>query len=276
VSGTLYVVGTPLGNTGDLAPRALEALRAADVVLAEDTRTAAALLRSAGARVSARSCFDATAAARADETAGWLAQGKTVALVSEAGTPGISDPGFRIVRAAIAAGARVVPVPGPAALILALVGSGLPTDRFFFGGFPPRRPGPRRALFASLRGLPATLIFYESPHRAADTLADLAAALGPERPACIARELTKRHEEYVREPLGELARRYAAERPLGEVTLVVGGDTGSAAAELDVEARARRLLDEGASPRDAAARLAAESGLSKREAYAIVLGAKPR
>lgn len=273
MSGTLYVIATPLGNPADLAPRAIEALRAADVVLAEDTRTASKLMAAHGVNRAAHSCFDANEDARAAEAARWLAEGKSVALVSEAGTPAISDPGYRVVRAAIAAGARVVPVPGPSAVVLALVGSGLPTDRFLFAGFPPRRPGPRRELFSSLRALPATLIFYESPHRVADTLADLAAVLG-DRPACVARELTKTHEEFVRAPLPELARRYAAERPLGEVTLVVGGAADETVSPADADGRARELLAEGLTPKDAAARLAAEAGLPRREAYAIVLGAK--
>jgi 16S rRNA (cytidine1402-2'-O)-methyltransferase len=270
--GTLYVIATPLGNPGDLAPRALEALRAAEVVFAEDTRTARALLTAHGLDRPTHSCFDANEAARADEAAELLRAGKTVGLVSEAGMPAVSDPGYRLIRAAIDAGARVVPVPGPAALILALVGSGLPTDRFFFAGFPPRKPGPRRALFTSLRALPATLIFYESPHRVAATLADLGQALG-DRPACVARELTKIHEEFVRDRLSALADRYAAERPLGEITIVVGGapETATAESDDDLRTRAAALLAAGESARDVAQQLAHESGRSRREMYDLVL-----
>jgi 16S rRNA (cytidine1402-2'-O)-methyltransferase len=189
--------------------------------------------------------------------------------------PTVSDPGYRLVRAAIDAGARVVPVPGPAALILALVGSGLPTDRFFFAGFPPRKPGPRRALFTTLRPLPATLIFYESPHRVSATLADLHQVLG-DRPACVARELTKTHEEFVRGTLATLTARYADDRPLGEVTLVVGGAPEDATADSDddLRARAATLLAAGESARDVAQQLADETGRPRREMYDLVLSAK--
>jgi 16S rRNA (cytidine1402-2'-O)-methyltransferase len=272
-AGTLYVIATPLGNPADLTPRAVEALRAAEVVFAEDTRTARKLLHAHGIERPTHSCFDANEPARAAEAAALLVQGQTVALVSEAGTPAVSDPGYRLVRAAIDAGARVVPVPGPSALLLALVGSGLPTDRFFFAGFPPRKPGARRALLESLRPLPATLIFYESPHRTAATLADLSQVLGPDRPACVARELTKTHEEFVRGALGVLAERYASERPLGEVTLVVGGapEVGTSETDDDLRARAAALLAAGATARDVAQQLAAETGRPKREIYALVV-----
>lgn len=274
-AGTLYVIATPLGNPGDLTPRALEALRASEVIFAEDTRTARALLTAHGLDRPTHSCFDANEAVRAAEAAALLAAGKTVGLVSEAGMPAVSDPGYRLVRAAIDAGARVIPIPGPAALLLALVGSGLPTDRFFFAGFPPRKPGPRKALFTSLRALPATLIFYESPHRVAATLADLRDALG-DRPACVARELTKTHEEFVRDTLSGLATRYATDRPLGEVTLVVGGapEAGEPASDDDLRARAAQLLAAGESARDVAQQLAEESGRPRREVYELVLALK--
>jgi 16S rRNA (cytidine1402-2'-O)-methyltransferase len=275
--GTLYVIALPLGNPEDLSPRAVSALRAAEVIFAEDTRTANKLLHDLGIDRPTHSCFDANEPARASEAAALLAQGKTVGLVAEAGTPTVSDPGYRLVRAAIEAGARVVPVPGPAALLLALVGSGLPPDRFFFAGFPPRKPGPRRALLEALRPMPATLIFYESPHRTAATLADLSAQLGPDRPACVARELTKTHEEFVRGTLATLAARYAQERPLGEITLVVGGAPEGEAAESDEDLRARAsaLLASGLSARDVAQQLAEESGRSRREIYALVLALRP-
>ena len=275
--GTLFVIATPLGNPGDLAPRALEALRASEVIFAEDTRTARALLAAHGLERPTHSCFDANEAARAAEAGALLAAGKTVGLVSEAGTPAVSDPGYRLVRAAIEAGARVVPIPGPSALLLALIGSGLATDRFFFAGFPPRKPGPRRALFGTLRTLPATLIFYESPHRVAATLADLRDALG-DRPACVARELTKTHEEFVRGTLAALAERYAADRPLGEITLVVGGAPEGAFAESDddLRARATALLAAGQSARDVAQQLAEESGRPRRDVYELVVAVKTR
>lgn len=274
-SGILFVIATPLGNPGDLAPRAVESLRALDVLYAEDTRSAQQLLAAHGLRVPVRSCFDANEEARAEEAATRLREGHRVGLVSEAGTPAISDPGYRLVRAAIDAGARVVPVPGPSALLAALVASGLPPAQFFFGGFPPRKPGARRALFASLRTLPATLVFYESPVRVAETLTALQEELG-DRPACVARELTKTHEELVRGRLSELRARYHEQRPLGEVTLVVGGvDTAAAEAPAPgaAHARAASLLASGLSRRDAADQLAVELNLARKEAYRHVLEA---
>jgi 16S rRNA (cytidine1402-2'-O)-methyltransferase len=280
--GTLTVVATPLGNAEDLSPRAARALREADVIVAEDTRSARRLLASLGADSDAPgrvvlSCYDANESARAAEVADRLRAGARVALVSEAGTPLVSDPGYRVVVAAIAAGARVVPVPGPSAALTALVGSGLPPDRFLFHGFPPRKSGARRRLFESLRALPATLVFYESPLRTAATLADLAATLGPGRRACVARELTKEHEELVRDTLGALAARYADDRPLGEVTLVVeGAPADGAAEEWDDEAIAEKaadLLARGLTARDAADELATLTGRARREVYPIVVRA---
>lgn len=274
--GSLFVVSTAIGNPGDLSPRALATLRTADVVFAEDTRSARQLLLAHGIERRTLSCFDANEPARAEEAAALLRAGQSLALFSEAGTPALSDPGYRIVRAAVEVGARVVPVPGPSALLAALVVSGLPTDSFFFAGFPPRKAGARRALFTRLGRLGATLVFYESPHRVGSTLAELVLALGPERPACLARELTKTHEEIVRGALGELAERFAEARPLGEVTLVVGG--GGAEADLADEetlaTRARALLASGRSPRDVADTLAAESQRSRRDIYQLVLGLK--
>jgi 16S rRNA (cytidine1402-2'-O)-methyltransferase len=271
--GILYVVATPLGNPGDLAPRAIEVLRTVEVLFAEDTRTARQLLGAHGLDLPTRSCFDANEPARAAEAGELLARGSLVGLVSEAGVPTVSDPGYRLVRAAIDAGARVVPIPGPSAVLLALVGSGLPPDRFYFAGFPPRKPGPRRALFAELSGLSATLVFYESPHRVGATLKDLVEVLGPERPACVARELTKVHEEFVRGTLGALSARYDADRPLGEITLVVGGAAPVVIADEPLQERARALLATGMSARDVAQQLAVETGRPRREVYALVLGA---
>jgi 16S rRNA (cytidine1402-2'-O)-methyltransferase len=280
--GTLSVVATPLGNADDLSPRAARALREAEVIVAEDTRSARRLLAALGAEADAGarvvlSCYDANETARAAEVADRLRAGARVALVSEAGTPLVSDPGYRVVAAAIAAGARIVPVPGPSAALAALVGSGLPPDRFLFHGFPPRKTGARRRLFESLRALPATLVFYESPLRTAATLADLAAVLGAGRRACVARELTKEHEELVRDTLGALAARYAVDRPLGEVTLVVeGAPADGPTEEWDDEAlaeKAAELLGRGLTARDAADELAALSGRARREVYPIVVRA---
>jgi 16S rRNA (cytidine1402-2'-O)-methyltransferase len=275
--GTLYVVASSIGNPGDLSPRAIETLRAADVVFAEDTRSARKLLVAHGIERRTQSCFDANEPERAQEAAALLRAGQNLALVSEAGTPAVSDPGFRVVRAAIDLGARVVPVPGPSAVLAALVASGLPTDSFFFAGFPPRKTGTRRSLFSRLGQLDASLVFYESPHRVGTTLAELAAVMGQSRPACVARELTKTHEEIVRGSLGELARRYGTVRPLGEVTLVVGGAIADEQDSDDEDAlvlRARALLATGMSARDVADTLAAESKRARRDIYQLVLAVR--
>jgi 16S rRNA (cytidine1402-2'-O)-methyltransferase len=273
--GTLAVVATPLGDVRDLSPRAAEALRTADLIVAEDTRSARRLLAEIRAeKKTILSCFDANEAARAAEVAERLRAGDTVALVSEAGTPLISDPGYRIVTAAIAVGARIVPIPGPSAVLAALVGAGLPTDRFLFLGFPPRKSGARRRLFGSVRSLPYTIVLYESPLRAGATLADLAAVLGEARRGCVARELTKPYEELVRDTLAALAARYAIDRPLGEVTLVVeGAADGAPAEELDdaeILARAAELTATGQSTGDAARALAELTGRPRREIYNLI------
>lgn len=272
--GVLYLVSTSLGNVQDLSPRAAEVLRTADVLFAEDTRSAARLLGELGIARKAASCFDANEERRAPEAAGHLEAGRSVALFSEAGTPAISDPGYRIVRAAIDVGARVVPVPGPSAVLAALVASGLATDKFYFGGFLPRKTQARREAIATLKDLQATLVFFESPVRTAETLADLADVLG-NRPATVARELTKTYESFERGTLLELATRYAEQRPLGEITLVVGGAQAggvrTAATPEALRTRAQTLLEEGMSGKDAAARLAFDAGVSRREAYAVVL-----
>jgi 16S rRNA (cytidine1402-2'-O)-methyltransferase len=274
--GTLYVVASPIGNLEDLSPRAARVLREADVIAAEDTRSALRLLAAAdagGAANPARrivSSFEGNEAARAEELAGVLAGGARVAVISEAGTPGVSDPGERAVAAAIGAGARVEVVPGPSAALAALVGSGLAMDRFVFLGFPPRVRGARHELFGTLRGEPGTMIFYEAPDRVGATLADLAGALGADRRACVSRELTKVHEEHVRGTLGELAARYAEVAPRGECTLVVAGGV-AAPPPIDIEAALRRLLADGLGPRDAAARLVIETGKPRRELYQLAL-----
>jgi len=273
--GVLFVVAGPIGNLEDLSPRAARVLREADVVAAEDTRRAAVLLQHAdagGAVNPARrvvSLFEGNEAMRSEELVAELAAGRRVALISDAGTPGISDPGERAVRAAIAAGAKIEVVPGPVAAIAALVASGLPADRFLFLGFPPREDGARRQLAGTLRGEAATLVFYEAPDRVAPTLTALRDALGEERAACVSREITKVHEEHVRGTLGELAARFAAAAPRGECTIVVAG--GEAPVEIDVEAEMRRLIAGGASPKDAAQRLMVVTGKPRRVLYQLAL-----
>jgi 16S rRNA (cytidine1402-2'-O)-methyltransferase len=273
--GVLWVVAAPLGNADDLSPRARATLAAANVVLAEDTRSARRLLTEAGVPAGGPailSCFDGNEHQRAEEAVGRVAAGESVALLSEAGTPLVSDPGFRVVAAVIAAGLPVRPIPGPSAVLAALVGSGLPADRFTFLGFPPRKQGPRRRSFEDMRSHPLTMVFYESPMRTADTLADLSDVFGPDRPACLARELTKPYEEFVRGTLAALRDRYQSDRPLGEVTLVVGGAPADSETVSDetIEGEAARLLESGLSARDVSDALAARTGLPRRRIYALV------
>jgi 16S rRNA (cytidine1402-2'-O)-methyltransferase len=191
-------------------------------------------------------------------------------VISEAGMPGISDPGHRAVQAAISVGARVEVIPGPNAALAALVASGLATDRFSFLGFPPREQGARQELFGTLRGERATLVFYEAPDRVGATLRDLAAAFGGERRASLGRELTKIHEEHVRGTLADLAARYATDAPRGECTLVVEGGTGEGA-EIDIEGELRKLLSQGLGPKDAAQRLVVLTGKPRRQLYQLAL-----
>jgi 16S rRNA (cytidine1402-2'-O)-methyltransferase len=273
--GTLFVVAGPIGNLEDLSPRAARILREADVVAAEDTRRAAVLLQHAdlgGAVNAARrvvSLFEGNEAMRSEELVALLGEGKRIALISDAGTPGISDPGERAVRAAIAAGAKVEVIPGPVAAIAALVASGLPAERFLFLGFPPREDGARRQLAGTLRGEIATMIFYEAPDRVAPTLAALRDALGETREACVSREITKLHEEHARGTLGELVARFSSAAPRGECTIVVAG--GAEVAEIDVEAEMRRLIAGGASAKDAAQRLMVVTGKPRRVLYQLAL-----
>jgi 16S rRNA (cytidine1402-2'-O)-methyltransferase len=277
--GQLWVVSAPLGNPDDLSPRARAVLAAADVILAEDTRSAHRILSQAGAAKPNQivlSCFDANEISRAEDAVKRIAAGNDVALLSEAGTPLVSDPGFRVVTAVIAAGLRVRPIPGPSAVLAALVGSGQSPDRFTFLGFPPRKRGARRRLFETMRTHPFTLVLYESPLRTADTLEDMAAVLGPQRPACVARELTKTHEEFVRGTLGDLCDRYRDDRPLGEITLVVSGarlgtdDVDPEWTDDELTDRARHLLATGQSARDVTDELSMRSNRLRREIYAIV------
>jgi 16S rRNA (cytidine1402-2'-O)-methyltransferase len=278
VPGRLYIVATPLGNLEDLSPRAARVLAGVALVAAEDTRTVQHLYARIGARPATVSYFEGNEEARAGELLARLAAGDDVALVSEAGMPGISDPGERLVRRAVAAGIAVEVVPGPSAVTTALVGSGLPSGRFSFVGFLPRAAGERAALLARLRDRDETLVFYEAPSRTAATLADLAAMLGDGRRACIARELTKVHEEYLRGTLGELAARAATAPPRGEVTLVVeGAPAGAAAAPpLDVEAEVDARLARGESPKELAAALALATGKPRRQIYQLALARRRR
>lgn len=279
--GALYLVATPIGNLEDVTLRALRVLREATLVLAEDTRRTRILLERHAIAARPRSLHAHNEAARTAEVLAALAAGSDVALVSDAGTPLVSDPGERLVAAAIAAGHTVVPVPGASAVLAALAGAGLPAVPFAFLGFAPRRAGERAERFAAWRGRPETLVLFESPNRLAATLRALADALG-DRPACVARELTKRHEEWARGPLSVLAERFAA-GARGEVTIVVAGaaageaPAAAPAEPLDLDARIAALAAEGRGAREIAAALARETDLPRRELYArasAALGAR--
>jgi 16S rRNA (cytidine1402-2'-O)-methyltransferase len=277
-AGALVLVATPIGNLEDLSPRAARTLREADLVACEDTRRTGRLLAHVGADVPLLAVHDHNEAARAAALCDRVAAGQVVALVSDAGTPGVSDPGYQVVREAVARGLVVTAVPGPAAALHALVVSGLPTDRFAVEGFLPRRPGPRRERLARLAADDRTLLFHVAPHRAAEDLAAMADVLGADRPAALARELTKLHEEVWRGPLATLATRAAEAAPRGEVVVVVGGapapDPAAAAPDdADLRARLEALVAAGASRRDAVRQVADETGLPKRRLYDLATGA---
>ncbi|MCX7932249.1 MAG: 16S rRNA (cytidine(1402)-2'-O)-methyltransferase [Rhodovarius sp.] len=271
----LTLVATPIGNLEDLSPRALAALRGADAILCEDTRVTGKLLARHGLSIPLRPLHDHNEETTIPAVLEELRAGRRIVLVSDAGTPLISDPGYRLVRAAIAAGLPVAAVPGPNAALTALALSGLPPQPFLFLGFLPPREAARRAVLAQLKaieqaGLSATLIFYEAPQRVAATLADLARALGPDRPAALARELTKRFEEVRRGSLSALAEGAQADPPRGEVTLVVGPAAPERAEAAALDAALRQAM-QGMSLRDAAASVAEALGLPRRLAYARAL-----
>jgi 16S rRNA (cytidine1402-2'-O)-methyltransferase len=219
VKGTLVLVSTPIGNLEDMSPRAARIMAEADLLLAEDTRRTVKLVPP-GRKLT--SYNDVNARGRLPLIIENLEAGRTVALVSDAGTPGISDPAYRAVQTAIQAGAGVTTVPGPSSVIAALVASGLPTDRFAFEGFLPRKAGPRLSRIRAMAGYTGTLVYFSGPHHAGKLLEELLGILGDRR-CCLARELTKVHEEYVRGTLGSLAERYREQAPRGEVTLLVQG-----------------------------------------------------
>ena len=273
-AGALVVVGTPIGNLGDLSPRAVEALRTADVIACEDTRRTRALLTAAGIPGAGRliAVHDRNEAAQIRPLLDRLAAGQRVAVVTDAGMPGISDPGERLVAAAADAGFVVEVVPGPSAALAALVASGLPAARFCFEGFLPRKGGARARRLAELRSEQRTTVLFESPHRVAATIGDLAQAVGGERRVAIARELTKKFEEVWRGTLAEAVDHVAEAEPRGEYVLVVGGaPEPEAATEADVEAALRLRLAAGLATRDAVAEVAAELGVPKRQVYEMAL-----
>jgi 16S rRNA (cytidine1402-2'-O)-methyltransferase len=269
----LHIVATPIGNLRDISLRALDTLRAVDLIAAEDTRVFAKLASHHGIAVPTVSYSDATQDANEPRLLRALDEGKRVALVSDAGMPLISDPGYRLVRAALAAGHAVTAVPGASAVPMALALSGLPTDRFFFGGFLPTKAGERRRMIAAAAQIPATLVFFEAPHRLAASLADLAELLG-DRPAAVARELTKLFEEVRRQSLSDLAAHYADADVKGEIVLVIGPPNDAEAPAADALDAALREALQSASVKDAAAEVAARFGLRRREVYARALALK--
>lgn len=278
--GLLVLAGTPIGAVADAPPRLAAELAAADVVAAEDTRRLRRLARELGAQIPGRvvSYFEGNERSRTPELAGELARGARVLLVTDAGMPSVSDPGYRLVAAAVARGVRVTALPGPSAVLTALAVSGLPVDRFCFEGFLPRRAGERAARLAEAADEPRTLVYFESPRRLAASLAAMAAAFGPERRAAVCRELTKTHEEVRRGPLRELAE-WAAPGVRGEITVVVAGAgaTGRGGGGLDAAALARLVAEREAAgePRkEAIAAVAREAGVPKRQVFNAVVAAK--
>lgn len=269
------VVATPIGNLGDLGPRAAEALRAADLILAEDTRRTGRLLEHLGAETPQRSLHEHNERERIAEVLDLLADGQDIALVSDAGTPVVSDPGYRLIAAAAEAGVRIEPLPGPSAVLAALAVSGLPSDRVVFEGFLPRKGRARTERLAELATERRTVVLFASPHRAAADLSDLAEVLGRERPAVVGRELTKLHEEVLRGGLGELAA-IAGGGLRGELTVVIAGATAPRAASVSPEelaGRVRELIAAGVTKKAAIAQVAVAAEVPKRDVYQAVLDA---
>lgn len=270
MSGTLWLVATPIGNLGDLPPRAVEILAGAALVCCEDTRRTGRLLQHAGVRAERLAVANEhTEYHRIDEVLGVLGEGRDVAVVTDAGTPGISDPGERLVRAAIDAGYTVSAVPGPAAVIVALTISGLPTDRYAFEGFLPRSGKERSQRLAEIARERRTIVLYEAPHRIERTIADLAATLGDDRGAAVCRELTKLYEEVVRGPLGTID----LGTPRGEYVVVVAGAPSDDAPVDDAAIRAalRAELATGTTKKDAVAKVGNALSIPKRRVYALAV-----
>lgn len=274
MAGTLYVCSTPIGNLEDITLRALRVLREADLIVGEDTRHTRKLLSHHNIHTRfAPSLFQGSEEERTPQLISLLHAGTTVALVSDAGTPLLSDPGYPLVRACVAEGIPVVPVPGPSALLAALVASGLPMDRFLFLGYLPRQPGPRRTALEALVGVDCTAVFYESPHRIHATLEELSSLWGS-RLVAVAREMTKLHEEFVRGSAEEICRAFALRPGIkGELVVVVGPPTDeTSAAPSPVAARTLygELVSAGLSPKEALQETADRLGLSRRTAYQLV------
>ncbi len=274
MKGILYLVATPIGNLSDISRRALETLETVDLIACEDTRHSGKLLANFGIKKKLVSYHEHNEHERADELAEFLEQGKSIAVITDAGTPGIADPSFRIVQKAVEIGAQIISIPGAVAFVNALIVSGLPTDSVFFGGFLPSKKGERRRRLAETKEIPATLVFYETPHRIAKSLKDCLEILG-NRQAAVSRELTKLHEETVRGNLEELAENVANQKTKGEIVLVIdrtkiGSPKSEVRSPKSVIDRVAELENEGVNYKDALKKAAKEFGLSKSEAYKIL------
>jgi 16S rRNA (cytidine1402-2'-O)-methyltransferase len=279
VAGRLVLVGAPLGNVGDASARLRDALTTADVIAAEDTRRLHRLAHDLDVTIGGRivSYFEGNEERRTPELLAILLDGAVVAVVTDGGMPSVSDPGYRLVRAAVDAGVPVTCAPGPSAVTTALALSGLPCDRFCFEGFLPRKPGERAERLTELATEPRTMVFFEAPHRIAAALAALVEAFGPDRPAAVCRELTKTYEEIRRAPLSALATWAAEGEPRGEITVVVAGAPVVAGRPSDGDLLAAVATREAAGThrKDAIAEVAKEFGLPKRDVYQLVVAAKP-
>jgi len=265
--GTLYVVATPIGNLEDITYRAVRILGEVDVIACEDTRQTRKLLDHYGIRKPTISYHEHNEAERAAELAARLGAGESIALVSDAGMPVVSDPGYRLVRAAIGLGVRVEIIPGPSAVLAALAGSGLPSEAFYFGGFLPSKPGQRAKTLEALAGERATLIFYEAPHRIIETLEAVEEVLGA-RPVVVARELTKLHEEFLRGDVASVRAQLMERGDVkGEITLLIGRSATPPQSNTPVETAVQMLEEAGVARMDAIKQVARERGLSKRDVY---------
>ena len=273
--GVLVLAGTPIGDTADASPRLLDALGTADVIAAEDTRRFRRLLQRLGVDTGARvlSYFEGNERARTPELVAELQQGRRVLVVTDAGMPSVSDPGYRLVVAAVAEGIRVTAVPGPSAVLTALAVSGLPVDRFCFEGFLPRKAGERSRRLVQLSAEERTMVFFEAPHRTEESLRAMADGLGQDRAAAVCRELTKTYEEVVRGPLGELAT-WAADGVRGEVTIVVAGAAPTTGNVSTAVAEVQARVADGMQLKPAVAEVAGALGLAKNALYAAVLEAR--
>ncbi|MFV0633768.1 16S rRNA (cytidine(1402)-2'-O)-methyltransferase [Demequina sp.] len=276
MTGRILLAATPIGNAGDASERLKQALSQADVVAAEDTRRTRDLARRLEVEIAGEliAVHDHNEADRAERLVERAAAGDTVVLVSDAGMPTVSDPGFRLVEAAVAAGVDVTVLPGPSAVLTALALSGLATDRFCFEGFVPRKAGERARALTALAAEPRTMVFFEAPHRLEDSLEAMAAALGADRPAAVSRELTKTYEQTKRGALAELAAWARQEQPRGEMVIVVAGRPASAPSVDTLVAEALSRIEAGERSKDAVADLAQAGGVSRRDLYAAVLDAR--